>query len=511
MLFRPRLLRHRSRKYQRPLIYTLIVLVVLDIWFILRSRAPAIRSSVSSIAKASSSEEATSSAAPKHKYPSVFIVSVHRNTEEILRSAWNENLLRLVDTLGHDRVYVSAVESGSQDNTKDALRELQAQLAARGVSHTIDLGTTVWQQLDELNAWPAPDTPAAERPGWIWDGEEEHFALRRIPYLARVRNQAMAPLLTEAARSSSSSNNNNNNNDDGGQGQGQGRRFDRVLWINDVAFDTEDVLTLLDTRGGHYAAACAMDFKTYPLYYDTFALRDADGDKAVSPHWPWFRSADARADVRAGRPVRVQSCWNGMVVFDAQPFYDTTPATELSSSSSSGPDGGAHTHTPQPLLFRGVADSLAEFHLEGSECCLIHADNPQSRFSDVPTSSSRRRRRQGRSGGDVDAEAGKNIGVWLNPNVRVAYSASVYRQVRAGGADGGVFPGRLSAVYGTWTNRWQRALSSVQFVLESQTVLNRLRRWRAETPEGEPVRNEPGAVCLINEMQIMWQNGWKHL
>ncbi|CAK7566702.1 MAG: hypothetical protein SEPTF4163_004653 [Sporothrix epigloea] len=482
MLLRPRLLRHRSRKYQRPLFYTLLVLFILDVWSILRSRGVAIRSSISSTTKlAGGLSEAASSSAHKHNYPTVFIVSVHRNTEKILRSSWNENLLRLIDHLGHDRVYVSAVESGSQDHTKEALLDLQAQLATRGVNYTIDLGTTVWEQLDELFAWPEPNTPAAERPGWIWDSDEKHYALRRIPYLARVRNQAMAPLLAEAAR----------------QG-GQGRRFDRVLWINDVAFDTEDVLTLLDTRGGHYAAACAMDFKEYPLYYDTFALRDADGDKAVSPHWPWFRSADARADVCAGRPVRVQSCWNGMVVFNAQPFYETSPV------SGSPPKSG---HTPHPLLFRGVDDSLAEFHLEGSECCLIHADNPLSRFSDVSTSSSGWRQ----SAVNDNPETSKDIGVWLNPNVRVAYSAPVYQQVRAGGGGSGVFPSGFSAVYGTWVNRWQRALSSVQFVLEGQTVLNRLRRWRAETPAGEQPRHEPGAVCLINEMQIMWQNGWKHL
>ncbi|CAK7265171.1 hypothetical protein SEPCBS119000_001376 [Sporothrix epigloea] len=490
MLLRPRLLRHRSRRYQRPLFYTLLVLYILDVWWILRGRKAAIRSSISPVAKAAGDGggSSTSFAAQnqQHDYPTVFIVSVHRNTEKILRSSWNENLVRLVDRLGHDRVYVSAVESGSQDHTKEALMDLEAQLAARGVNHTIDLGTTVWEQLDELYAWPAPNTPAAERRGWIWDSDEGHYALRRIPYLARVRNQAMAPLLAEAAR--------------------HGRRFDRVLWINDVAFDTEDVLTLLDTRGGHYAAACAMDFKAYPLYYDTFALRDADGDKAVSPHWPWFRSAEARADVRAGRPVRVQSCWNGMVVFHAQPFYDTRTGTEFESESSLA--GG---HTPQPLLFRGVDDSLAEFHLEGSECCLIHADNPLSRFSDVPPSTSRRQRPAVGVDADTDAESGKDVGVWLNPNVRVAYSAPVYNQVRAGGGGNGVFPGGFWAVYGTWANRWQRALSNVQFVLEGQTVLHRLRRWRTETPAGDQPRNEPGAVCLINEMQIMWQNGWKHL
>lgn len=482
MLFRPRLLRHRSRKYQRPVLYALLVLFLLDAWRILRSRAPTVRSSITASGSAADGAGDASSAGTRTK-PSVFIVSVHRNTEEILRSAWVENLVRLVDHLGRDNVYVSAVESGSQDHTKEALIDLQTQLVDRGVDHTIELGTTVWEQLDELYAWPDPESPAAERQGWIWDSDEQHFALRRIPYLARVRNQAMAPLLAEAAKNG---------------GGGKGRRFDRVLWINDVAFDTEDVMTLLDTRGGHYAAACAMDFKTYPLYYDTFALRDADGDKAVSPHWPWFRSGEARADVRAGRPVRVQSCWNGMIVFDAQPFYDTTASATTDTNAHAHPNTG-DTHTPTPLLFRGVEDSLAEFHLEGSECCLIHADNPQSRFADVPSSYSHH-------GGGVDADAGKNIGVWLNPNVRVAYSLPVYEQVR-----GAVFPGGFAAVHGAWANRWERARSHVLFALESQTVLNRLRRWRAETPEGGPPRSELGAVCLINEMQIMWQNGWKHL
>ena len=446
MLFRPRLTR-RSRTYQRPLLWLLAVVFVIDAWRTIRSRGPTVRL-----------DPASSSAIKK---PSVFIVSVHRNTENILRSVWNENLLKLVDYLGHGNVYVSAVESGSQDHTKDALLDLKASLTARGVDHTIELGTTVWQQLDELNAWPAPGTPAAERPGWIWHDEEGHFALRRIPYLARVRNQAMAPLLQMQSR--------------------RQKTFDYVLWINDVAFDTADVMTLLKTRGGHFAAACAVDFQAYPYYYDTFALRDINGDKAVSDQWPWFRSADARADVKAGRSVRVQSCWNGMIAFDAQPFYDRN-----------GNKNKNREKKTDPLLFRGVEDSLAELHLEGSECCLIHADNPLSRFGEaIPARGSET----------------ENVGVWLNPNVRVAYSAAVYEQVRHASP----FPGAFSAVRGIWANRWERARSSIQFMLESQTVLNRLRRWRSETPEGAPLRNEPGAVCLINEMQIMWQNGWKHL
>ena len=42
-----------------------------------------------------------------------------------------------------------------------------------------------------------------------------------------------------------------------------------------------------------------------------------------------------------------------MVTFDAQPFLGV---------------GG--------LRFRGVDDKLTELYLEGSECCLVHYDNP---------------------------------------------------------------------------------------------------------------------------------------
>ena len=215
-------------------------------------------------------------------------------------------------------------------------------------------------------------------------------------------------------------------------------------------------MTLLHTRDGAYAAVCSMDFKVYPSYYDTFALRDERGDKAASYHWPWFLSPAARAAARRGDAVRVESCWNGMVLFDAAPFY-----------------------TDPPLQFRGIDDSLADLHLEASECCLIHADNPLS--------------------------AQRNRGVWLNPNVRVGYNVAAYRRVQ------GTFPGAWAAVQGAWANRWLRWRCSLQFSLESATVRRRLRDWGEATPVGERQRTEAGVSCLINEKQIMWQNGWKHL
>ena len=78
---------------------------------------------------------------------------------------------------------------------------------------------------------------------------------------------------------------------------------------------SEDVLRLLNTNNGDYAAACAMDFAKPPAYYDTFALRDAGGDEAIMQIWPYFRSTASRNAIVANRPAPVTSCWNGMGEF----------------------------------------------------------------------------------------------------------------------------------------------------------------------------------------------------
>jgi hypothetical protein len=122
-------------------------------------------------------------------------------------------VLDLVDYLGAENVHVSSVESGSQEGTKEALMELKAGLDSRKVSNDVTLGMTVWEQLDEIDNRPSPD---AREPGWIWNSRETQFELRRIPYLSKVRNQAMEPLKRL---------------------EKEGRRFDKILWLNDVVFD----------------------------------------------------------------------------------------------------------------------------------------------------------------------------------------------------------------------------------------------------------------------------------
>lgn len=229
----------------------------------------------------------------------IYIASIHWNDEEVLRSHWNNAILNLVETLGPDQVFLSIYESGSYDNTKGAIRELDADLEVLGVPRKVVLSDVTHE--DDLQV---PDEDKGE--DWI-DTPEGERELRRIPYLARLRNQSLQPLMELVQ---------------------DGVVFDTVLFLNDVVFTVsvlffvpmstrlssqpEDVLELLNTNGGDYAAACSLDFSSPLSYYDTFALRDSQGNGHVTHTWPYFRSSASRRAMKVLAPVPVSSCWNGM-------------------------------------------------------------------------------------------------------------------------------------------------------------------------------------------------------
>ncbi|KAH9879430.1 hypothetical protein J1614_002870, partial [Plenodomus biglobosus] len=157
----------------------------------------------------------------------VFIASIHENNERSLRSRWRNALVDLARHLGPENIFVVVLESGSRGDSKGALRQLDCSLEQIGV-----------------NRWIKTPCGCKDR--------------RRISYLSDLRNMVMLQMLKQSSSTS--------------------KHFDKVLWLN----DTEDVLKLLATREGDYAAACSMDFVNPPNYYDTFALRDAAGRKTAS-------------------------------------------------------------------------------------------------------------------------------------------------------------------------------------------------------------------------------------
>ena len=108
-----------------------------------------------------------------------------------------------MEYFGPENVHVSIYESGSWDDSKEALRVLDHDLERRGVPRTVKLNETT--HADELKQ-PATD-------GWIQTprGKQE---LRRIPYLSKLRNLALEPLHSLGDRT----------------------KFDKVLFLNDVVF-----------------------------------------------------------------------------------------------------------------------------------------------------------------------------------------------------------------------------------------------------------------------------------
>lgn len=126
-----------------------------------------------------------------------------------------------------------------------------------------------------------------------------------------------------------------------------------------------------------------------------------------------------------------------------------------------------------PLRFRAVPDSLSLSHLEGSECCLIHADNPLSQLH----------------------------GVYLNPQVRVGYNPEAYAAVHPTRA----WLSLQNLAVALWENRIRRWTTSSYFKM--QVVRSRVAKWEKDHPQ----QRESGDFCLINEMQVLVANGWAHV
>jgi hypothetical protein len=124
------------------------------------------------------------------------------------------------------------------------------------------------------------------------------------------------------------------------------------------------------------------------------------------------------------------------------------------------------------LTFRGLPQTLAEKHLEASECCLIHADNPLS----------------------------KSLGVWVNPNVRVGYDREAYLAVNHGSQ----WPTSWGIATGLWKNRMSRL---IPWPSSRRSIHRRVRDWKVEGA----ARSEPGEFCINDEMHILVINGWLHV
>ncbi|KAL5334533.1 cryptococcal mannosyltransferase 1-domain-containing protein [Aspergillus crustosus] len=283
----------------------------------------------------------------------VFIAaSLYDRGGSIAGGQWGQRVLDLIHLLGSENVFLSIYENNSGQAGAGALLDLERRMPCNK--------SVVFEENVDLHSLHSVTVPGGSN------------RIRRIEYLAEVRNRALRPLDAHPEV-----------------------QFDKVLYLNDIIFDPVDALQLLfsthvdDNRIAQYRAACAVDFINPFKFYDTYATRDLQGYGIGLPFFPWFSNAGngwSRKDVLSGTDaVRVRSCWGGMVAFDAR-FFQLPIA---------GPE------QDRPLRFRASHDAF----WEASECCLIHAD-----IQDVP----------------INPEEITDTGIYMNPFVRVAYDSQTF-------------------------------------------------------------------------------------
>lgn len=274
---------------------------------------------------------------------------------ELAAGRWAANVLQLIHILGPENVYLSIYENDSGPQALQALASLE--------THILCNHTLISEEHLDLGEIPQVQLP---------DGTRH---VKRIAYLAEVRNRALRPL--ENAHT----------------------RFDKLLFLNDVVFDPIDAAQLLfstnmDSTGRtQYRSACAVDFINPFKFYDTFASRDLDGYSMGVPFFPWFAAAGGDGtldDLLADKDtVRVRSCWGGMVSFDAKFFQNwDQEAYSVPTAANKSP-----VNLIAPYRFRAETD----LWWDSSECCLIQADIQSPNIS--------------------------NPEIFMNPFVRVAYDA----------------------------------------------------------------------------------------
>ena len=184
-----------ARRHPRRLVLSILVFLLFDISLTLH-------------ASQSAPQEPITTGTTNEK---IYIASLHWNGAKLIHQYWAPAVLDLVQYFGKDNVYVSILAGGSLDNAEESLRELDWELEKLGVERNLEIREQTHE--DEVRR-----VPTEGEKGWI-ETQDGKKVLRRIPYLAGLRNRAMEKLQEVADRRDNK------------------RRFDKILWLNDVIFN----------------------------------------------------------------------------------------------------------------------------------------------------------------------------------------------------------------------------------------------------------------------------------
>ena len=213
------------------------------------------------------------------KNTTFYITSNIFNMENTITIYINQ-MKKLINYLGENNVIISIVENGdSTDNTRTFLEEFQNFLTEKKVVNKFILNHEI-------------DDPRRRNFQLL------KYSRLRIEYYSKLRNKCLEFLY-----------------------QLPNIDFDNtiIIFFNDVVFNFEDIINLLSTNNEDYDAVCGLDMSS--MLYDRWVSINLDGTR-MGKYFPFFTNKEGQDLLINHKPIRVFSCWNGVIAFKALSLKD---------------------------------------------------------------------------------------------------------------------------------------------------------------------------------------------
>ena len=218
------------------------------------------------------------------KNTTFFIAATVHNMEKIIDDYFIE-MKKLINYLGKENIIISIMENGdSTDKTREKLYEFMEYLNETEIVNRIIIDHEI-------------DDPRKNESD-PYSLENNFLSNLRIKYYSELRNRCL-DFIYEIPNLNFSNT--------------------KVIFFNDIIFEYENIINLLSTNNEDYDAVCGLDF--YDCFYDSWVSIDLSG-YSLRHDFPFFVNKEGQDLVINHKPIRVMSCWNGVIVFTAEPLKD---------------------------------------------------------------------------------------------------------------------------------------------------------------------------------------------
>ena len=209
-----------------------------------------------------------------------YITSNVINIEPIIE-VYIEEMKKLIDYLGYNNTIISIIENGdSVDNTRVYLKDFENYLNNKKILNKLVLTN----EIEDIRKKVNPFIKGSRL---------------RIEFYSKLRNKCFDYLYELP--------NIDFNNT-------------IVIYFNDIIFKYEDIINLLSTNNEDFDSVCGLDIYS-DYFYDRWVTIDLDGN-GLKKYFPYFINKEAQDQILNHKPIRVFSCWNGVIAFKASPLKD---------------------------------------------------------------------------------------------------------------------------------------------------------------------------------------------